>query len=66
MKNVSMSLDSVNKLGEKKTKFHYVDDFLQIQSVFEVDSKVVTFSLWLKLHGNNVNSTSFGPVGRDS
>ena len=33
-----MTLDLGNKLGEEKAKFPYVDDFLQIQSIFHVDS----------------------------
>ena len=36
--NLEIELDLGSKLGEKNTKFLYVDYFLQIQSVFHFDS----------------------------
>uniref|UniRef100_A0A4W5MVT8 Plexin D1 n=1 Tax=Hucho hucho TaxID=62062 RepID=A0A4W5MVT8_9TELE len=45
-------------------KCPYVDDFLQIQSVFHADSTSSHLFFWLKLPGNNVDSTSLCPVGR--
>ena len=51
------------KRRNKNTKFPCFEYFLQFHSVFHVDSTSLHWIVWLKLHGKNVDSTSFCPVG---